>query len=100
MLFLIPHWWRTEKTLIKRLCTLPLLILQLWPQWRVFKIIQTLLKDEKGYMVKKTLYDMNLTSLEQLIEAVPTVYILLIIWMSVSSWPQAPPGRAMMPPSS
>ena len=81
LLFLIPHWWRAEKTSSMRLITLPLLLLQLWPQWRVVKLILMIFKDEEKYCVKRTKYDMDLTSLEQFTEAVPTVYILLIIWL-------------------
>ena len=34
-LFTIPHWFRREKSLVKRVLTFPLLIGQLWPQCTV-----------------------------------------------------------------
>ena len=56
MLFLLPHWWRTENTASRRLKTLPLLMLQLWPQYRVVRILIALWKDQEKYQKKKNLY--------------------------------------------
>ena len=39
-LFMIVHWLRVESTLKKRLKSLPFLILQIWPQVQVCKIIK------------------------------------------------------------
>ena len=38
-LCLIPHWWRTEANWSHRLATFPYLILQLWPQYRMIRIL-------------------------------------------------------------
>ena len=44
--FMIVHWLRIESTLKKRLKSLPFLILQVWPQVQVFKIIKMGLHDK------------------------------------------------------
>ena len=37
--FLFPHWWRIEANWRNRLATLPLLLLQCWPQYQACKIL-------------------------------------------------------------
>ena len=61
MLFLLPHWWRTENTALKRLQTLLLLMLQLWPQYRVVRILIALWKDQEKYQTKRSLYYRDVT---------------------------------------
>ena len=39
-LFMIVHWLRMESTLKKRLISLPFLILQIWPQAQVVKLLK------------------------------------------------------------
>ena len=36
---LLPHWWRIEDTREKKLKTLPLLVLQCWPQYLACRIL-------------------------------------------------------------
>ena len=63
---LIPHWYQTEKTLERRLMTLHLLLLQLWPQYRVLKLLILLFKDreeQQKYHEKKAEHDKNITCL-------------------------------------
>ena len=62
-LFMIPHWWREENTLKKRICTLPLLILQLWPQWKVLKIIKLMWNKDKKWKYEKEKLDREVSSL-------------------------------------
>ena len=45
-LFMIVHWLRMESTLRKRLISLPFLILQIWPQVQVCKILKMGLYDK------------------------------------------------------
>ena len=37
--FILPHWWRKETTLKSRLLTIPLVITQLWSQYRIMRIL-------------------------------------------------------------
>ena len=60
-LFAIPHWWRTEKTTKLRLLTLPLLLLQIWPQYRVVKLLISLWNDQRKYHNKKEEYDRDVS---------------------------------------
>ena len=45
-LFMIVHWLRVESTVKKRLKSLPFLILQIWPQVQVCKILKMGLYDK------------------------------------------------------
>ena len=63
LLFTIPHWWKTEKTKCRRLSTLPLLILQLWPQYRAFKLLIALWKDQNKYHDKLEEFKKDVSSL-------------------------------------
>ena len=38
-IFVLFQWWRTEFSLINKLVTLPLVICQMWPQYRIVKIL-------------------------------------------------------------
>ena len=63
---LIPHWYQTEKTPERRWMTLPLLLLQVWPQYRVFKLLIVLFQDreeQQKYHAKKAEHDKNITCL-------------------------------------
>ena len=65
-LLLIPNWLKTENTSDRRLKTLPLLLLQIWPQYRVIKLLILLFKDRKDqqkYHAKKEQHDKNITCL-------------------------------------
>ena len=65
-ILLIPHWLKTEKTSKRRWMTLPLLLFQLWPQYRILKLLIVLFKDredQQNYHKKKTEHDKNITCL-------------------------------------
>ena len=62
-LFLLPHWWKTEKNLCQRIKTFPLLILHLWPQSRVAKLIRILWRDPEKYAYDKAKFDRDITCL-------------------------------------
>ena len=38
-ILLVPHWWKNERSKKHKLLTILLLILQFWPQYRVFRIL-------------------------------------------------------------
>ena len=61
LLFVLPHWWRTEKTTKRRLLTLPLLLMQIWPQYRVVKLLISLWNDQRKYHIKKEEYDRDVS---------------------------------------
>ena len=46
-LFTITHWLKKENTWKKRLYTLPLFILQFWPQWRALRVINLEMKQDE-----------------------------------------------------
>ena len=52
-LFMIVHWLRMESTLKKRLKSLPFLILQIWPQVQVCKLLKMGLYDKNPRWRKK-----------------------------------------------
>ena len=52
-LFMIVHWLRMESTLKKRLISLPFLILQIWPQVQVCKILKMGLYDKNQQWRKR-----------------------------------------------
>ena len=65
-ILLIPHWLKVEKTSERRLKTLILLLLQVWPQYRVLKLLIILFQDredQQKYQDKKAEHDKNITCL-------------------------------------
>ena len=62
-LFLIPQWLKIEDSKQKRLKTLPLLFLQIWPQYRVVKLLHYGFKRNPKYANKKAIYDKDLNSI-------------------------------------
>ena len=61
---LLPHWYQTENTSKRRWMTLPLFLLQVWPQYRVFKLLIVLFQDreeQQKYHEKKAQHDRNIT---------------------------------------
>ena len=65
-ILLIPHWLKVEKTSKRRWMTLPLLLLQVWPQYRVLKLLIILFQDredQQKYHEKKSELDKNITCL-------------------------------------
>ena len=52
-LFTTAQWWKTEKEKEKKLKTLPVLLLQLYPQYKAIRIIILWLKDDPSWPDKK-----------------------------------------------
>ena len=52
-IFLLPHWWKTEKTNDRRKKTFLILLLQLWPQYRALQLLITLWKNRDKENQKK-----------------------------------------------
>ena len=38
-IFILPHWWQCERTFIRRSVTFPLVLLQLYPQYRSMRVL-------------------------------------------------------------
>ena len=65
ILFSFYHWWQIEKNWL----TLPLVLLQLWPQYRVAKILYLgLWKRDHRWKEKHEAFERNVSSLGELIE--------------------------------
>ena len=52
-LFTIPHWYRRENSIRKRLTTLPILIFQIWPQWQVIKVLRLMRNGDSQWRIEK-----------------------------------------------
>ena len=52
-LFTIPHWYRRENSIRKRLTTFPILIFQLWPQWQVIKVLRLMRNGDSQWRIEK-----------------------------------------------
>ena len=62
-LFTILHWRTVEETSQKRWKTLPLLILQIWPQSRVCRILNFFRKGNQKWMAEKDFFEMELSTI-------------------------------------
>ena len=62
-LFTIPHWFRRENSILKRLLTFPILIGQLWPQWQVVKILWLMIKKSSTWKNEKEKLEKEVSSL-------------------------------------
>ena len=62
-LFLLPHWWKKEKTGCRRLMTFPLLLLQLWPQYRALQLLLTLWNNPRRFQTKLEEYNRDVSCL-------------------------------------
>ena len=62
-IFSIRQWWRLEKSKRNQLLTFPLVVLQLFPQYRAIRILYLGLMRKKAWRKEKELYDRDLSSL-------------------------------------
>ena len=60
--FSLRQWWRLEKSW-NRLWTLPLVLLQVFPQYRALRILYLGLRKKASWRAEKDVYDRDLTSL-------------------------------------
>ena len=61
-IFSLRQWWRLEKSW-NRLRTLPLVLLQCFPQYRALRILYLGLRKKASWRAEKNVYDRDLTSL-------------------------------------
>ena len=63
-LFTLSHWWKLEENWKKRLMSLPFLLLQCWPQYRMARILYLgLWKKDKMWRSEKETIERNVCSL-------------------------------------
>ena len=62
-LFAAVHWYKTEDTACSRLKTLPLLIAQVWPQYRTARILYFYKRQDDRWVKEKAHYETELSSL-------------------------------------
>ena len=85
-LFMSFHWWRLENINREggsgRLNTLVLLILQVWPQYRMIRLLYLGLwkKNSQWRREQKVILE-NVSGVEPFIESVPQVYWIVCVWM-------------------
>lgn len=84
-IFSLRQWWRLEKSW-NRLRTLPLVLLQVFPQYRALRILYLGLQKKASWRAEKDVYDRDLTSLEPNLEAIPETYIVLAYSISDGGW--------------
>ena len=63
-IFVLVHWWRTESNRMNKLLTLPLVIGQMWPQYRILRILYFgLIKQNRKWKVENEDQKKNVSSL-------------------------------------
>mgnify|MGYP001274044925 CR=1 FL=1 len=62
-IFMIPKWWKREKTLKQKLFTFPLLIGQLWPHWEALKVVQMIWTSNNQWREEKKKLELEVSSL-------------------------------------
>ena len=62
-LFTIRHWYHTENSKRKKLRSLPFLILQIWPQYRVGRILYYFRKGNRKWIREKNYFETELSTL-------------------------------------
>ena len=65
-IFQIPHWWEIEANMKRRCCTLPLLILQFWPQSCMLRMIYAGWKKDVNWAGQKASLQKNVISIGKL----------------------------------
>ena len=55
--FMLPHWYKCEKTITRRLLTLPVVLLQFYPQYRAFRILWLSYKKQGEKWKKEKLWN-------------------------------------------
>ena len=61
--FTIPQWWKIENDKQKKIYTLPWLLLLLWPQYRVARLLYYGFKKSSSYSKERSIYDKDINSL-------------------------------------
>ena len=65
-IFQIPHWWEIEANMKKRCYTLPLLILQFWPQSCMLRTLYAGWKNDMNWTCQKSTLQNNVITIGKL----------------------------------
>ena len=79
------HWYQTEKKSKTLLLTLPLLLLQIWPQYRAGRILWLYMKSNRKWRKEKEHMDMQLASLGEFVLS-PKITVISFMTNSVCKW--------------
>ena len=66
-IFQIPHWWKMEETMKRRIFTLPLLMAQFWPQSCMLRILYMGWKKDVDWAKKKALLEKDVFSIGKIL---------------------------------
>ena len=84
-IFVTYHWWQLahpKKGGSGRLRTLPLLLMQAWPQFRMLKMIHKgYWKQDPDWRQDQAVLAENIFSIEPFVESVPQVFWLCYLWL-------------------
>ena len=72
----IYHWWKWDSTNEKKY-TWILLLLQLWPIYRAFKLVSNTYKKNPNAKKEKLKFEREIVSLEPFLEAVPSLIVMM-----------------------
>ena len=62
-IFTVPSWLKAEDTWKRRLCTLPILVGQFWPQWRFIKVLWMMSQTNSAWKFEKERLERDVGSL-------------------------------------
>ena len=79
------HWYQTEKKSKRLLLTLPLLLLQIWPQYRAGRILWLYMKSNRKWRKEKEHMDVQLASLGEFV-LTPKITVTSFLTNSVCKW--------------
>ena len=81
ILISVPHFLKYEKTLKRRLISLPLLIFQAWPQIRSLRLLWLafIIGDVEQCIHEKNIIESQIGTLEPFFEAAPQVHLTLML---------------------
>ena len=66
-IFQIPHWWKMEENMKRRIFTLPLLMAQFWPQSCMLRILYMGWKKDVDWAKKKALLEKDVFSIGKIL---------------------------------
>ena len=77
-LFTIPHWYRRENSIKKRLITFPILIFQLWPQWQVIKVLKLMRNGDSKWRIEKQKLEKEVSFIGKFSASCPLPHLCLL----------------------
>merc|ERR1712051_57884 len=82
-IFMAVQWFKLENTWMKKLKTLPILLLHFFPQYRAFRVLYFWWKgDTEKWSKEKLVLERDISSIEPIAEAIPQVFIQVAVMVS------------------